>query len=346
MTGKINRQLRLARHIKEHEAVSLDLFEMTEDIVPAPGEGQFLVRTEALGTSPAQRAYLMGSDSRFHPPLAIGEIMRGRGVGEVISSRHDDFRPGDMVACSTGWQDYSLQDGDQSRSPVKTLQKIYQPQSPHYLHLGTLGASGFAAYFGLLDIGRPAKGDTVVVSACAGGVGSLVAQIARLKGCRVVGIAGGPEKCDWIRTVVGVDEAIDYKTDDLDEKLKEYCPDGIDVYFDNVGGNILDQALKNLALKGRAVICGLISTEYENIPPPGPRHYYNLIYKRARMEGFFVWDYYERFEAAEAELMSWYKKGALRPTEKVYHGLEAAPVALQSLFSGIAAGIKVIDLGR
>ncbi len=342
----INRQLRLARNIREHEAVSLDLFEVTEEAIPTPADGQFLVRTEALGTSPAQRAYLMGSDSRFHPPLKIGEVMRGRGVGRIISSRHEDYREGEVVACSTGWQYYSLQDGDQTRSPVKTLQKIHHPQSPLYLHLGTLGASAFAAYFGLLDIGRPKAGETVVVSAAAGGVGSLVAQIARIKGCRVIGIAGGDEKCAWVRDVVGVDDVVDYKQDNLDQQLADLCPGGIDVYFDNVGGVILDTALKNIGLRGRAVICGLISTEYENTPPPGPRHYYNLIYKRARMEGFFVWDYFEQFAAAEAELTTWYKKGDLISNEKVYHGLEAAPEALQSLFSGIASGIKVIDLDR
>ena len=339
-----NRQLRLARNICEHEAVSLDLFELTATDIPAPADGQFLVKTAALGTSPAQRAYLMGADSRFHAPLDIGEVMRGRGVGRIITSRHPDFKPGDVVACSTGWQDYSIQDGDQSGSLVKTLQKIHHPQEPLHLHLGTLGASAFAAYFGLLDIGRPQAGETVVVSACAGGVGSLVAQIARIKGCRVVGIAGSPEKCAWIKDVVGVDEVINYKTDDLNEKFAEYCPDGIDVYFDNVGGDFLDAALENIALRGRAVICGLISTEYENEAPPGPRHYYNLIYRRARMEGFFVWDYFEQFEAAEAELMAWYRSGDLIPTEKVYQGLEAAPEALQSLFSGVASGIKVIDL--
>jgi len=162
----------------------------------------------------------------------------------------------------------------------------------------------------------------------------------------VIGIAGGDEKCAWVRDAIGVDAVIDYKQDNLDEKFAELCPDGMDIYFDNVGGVILDTALKNIGLRGRAVICGLISTEYENTPPPGPRHYYNLIYKRARMEGFFVWDYFEQFEAAEAELTAWYKKGDLISNEKVYHGLESAPEALQSLFSGIASGIKVIDLDR
>ena len=340
----MNRQLRLKRNIKQGEAISLDLFDMTEEEIPTPGAGQFLVKTAALGTSPAQRAYLMGSDSRFHPPLDIGEIMRGRGVGEVIKSNHADFAEGSFVACSTGWQDYSIQDGDQTRMPVKTLQKIYNPQDPLYLHLGTLGASGFAAYFGFLDIGEPKAGDTVVVSSCAGGVGSIVAQIAKLKGCRVIGIAGGGEKCAWIKNTVGVDAAIDYKNDDIDAKLQEYCPDGVNVYFDNVGGNILDMVLKNLALKGRIIICGLISTEYHEPPLPGPRHYYNLIYKRARMEGFFVWDYFEKFETAENDLMTWYKQGKLKPTERVFKGLEAAPEALQSLFAGIDSGIKVIEL--
>ncbi len=339
-----NRQLRLKRNIRQGEPVSLDLFDLVETDIPVPGEGQFLVETKALGTSPAQRAYLMGEMSRFHPPLAIGELMRGRGVGPVIKSRHPDYKEGEIVACSTGWQDYSIQDGDQTKMPVKTLQKIHDPQEPLYLHLGTLGASAFAAYYGFLDVGRPNAGETVLVSSCAGGVGSMVAQIARLKGCRVIGIAGGPQKCAWIQDVVGVDAAIDYKNEDLYEKLAELVPNGIDVYFDNVGGETLDAALKNLALRGRIVVCGLISTEYIDPPVPGPRHYYNLIYKRARMEGFFVWDYFEDFPTAEADLVRWYKQGKLTPTERVFKGLESAPEALQSLFAGVDTGIKVIEL--
>jgi NADPH-dependent curcumin reductase CurA len=344
MRMTINRQLCLARNIRQGEAVSLDLFSQREGDIPIPQAGEFLVKTVALGTSPAQRAYLMGSESRFHPPLAIGELMRGRGVGHVVDSRHPDFSEGDVVACSTGWQDYSIQSGDQAGMLVKTLQRVHEPQDPLYLHLGILGASAFAAYFGLLDIGKPRAGETVVVSAAAGGVGSVVAQIARIQGCRVVGIAGGPKKCQWLKETLGVDQAIDYKADDLDAKLTEYCPEGIDVYFDNVGGDTLDQALKHLALKGRAVICGLISTEYHEPPLPGPRHYYNLIYKRARMEGFFVWDYFEQFEVAEARLLSWYKSGDLVSTENVHKGLDAAPYALQSLFEGINCGIKVVEL--
>ena len=322
----------------------MDLFDLIETDISEPGPGQFLVKTVALGTSPAQRAYLMGSESRFHPPLEIGEIMRGRGVGWVMESNHPDFRKGDAVACSTGWQDYSIQDGDQSRSPVKTLQAIRDPQDPLYLHLGTLGASAFAAYFGLLKIGEPESGQTVVISSCAGGVGSIAAQIAKHKGCRVIGIAGGPEKCEWIKTAVGVDAAIDYKNENIAKRLKELCPNGINIYFDNVGGDTLDAALQNIALKGRAIICGLISTEYHEPPLPGPRHYYNLIYKRARMEGFFVWDYFEEFEAAEADLIHWYKNGALRPTERIFTGLGAAPDTLQSLFAGLETGIKITVL--
>ncbi|MCF6221342.1 MAG: NADP-dependent oxidoreductase [Robiginitomaculum sp.] len=339
-----NRQLRLKRNIKQGEAISLDLFDMVTAPIPEPGVGQFLMKTVALGTSPAQRAYLMGADSRFHEPLDIGELMRGRGIGPVLKSNHPDYKVGDVVACSTGWQDYSIQDGDQTRMPVKTLQKIHAPSEPLYLHLGTLGASGFAAYYGLLDVAKPVKGDTVLVSSCAGGVGSIAAQIAKFKGCTVVGIAGGPDKCAWIKSKLGVDHAIDYKSEDIYEKLAEYCPNGVDVYFDNVGGETLDAALKNLALRGRIVICGLISTEYHEPPLPGPRHYYNLIYKRARMEGFFVWDYFEQFADAEAELTDWYKQGKIKPTERVFKGLESAPEALQSLFSGVDTGIKVIEL--
>ncbi len=340
----LNRKLCLRRNIRQGEAVSLDLFDIREEQVPEPAEGEFLVKTAALGFSPAQRAYLMGSESRFHEPIAIGEVMRGRGVGHVVASRHPDFKEGEVVACSTGWQDYSVQSGDLGSMLVKTLQRVSDPQDPLYLHLGILGSSGFSAYFGFLDIGKPKAGETVVVSAAAGGVGSIVCQIAKLKGCRVVGIAGGAAKCAWLKDVVGVDETIDYKADDLDQKFQQYCPQGIDVYFDNVGGDTLDAALQNIALRGRAVICGMISTEYHEPPLPGPRYYYNLIYRRARMEGFFVWDYHQQFPAAERELIDWYKSGALKSTEVVYEGLLSAPDALQSLFSGADCGIRVVNM--
>lgn len=338
-----NRQLRFRRFIEQGEPVSMDLFDLVEDDIPVPGAGQFLVKTEALGTSPAQRAYLMGEASRFHPPLKPGEIMRGRGVGRVVASQHLDYQPGDAVSCSTGWQDYSVQNGDEI-GLVKTIQKITNPQAPLYLHLGTLGAAGFAAYFGLLDVGTPETGETVVVSAAAGGVGSLVAQIARIKGCRVIGIAGGSEKCAWVQMRTGANATIDYKAGDLDARLAELCPDGIDIYFDNVGGEMLDMALKHAAIGGRLVICGLISTEYTDPPPPGPSHYYNLIYRRARMQGFVVWDYVARYGEAEAALTSWYEAGDLRPTEYVLKGLESAPEALECLFSGTNRGITVVDM--
>ncbi|WP_342806203.1 NADP-dependent oxidoreductase [Alteromonas sp. M12] len=339
----LNRQLCLSRNIRQGEAVTSELFEMKETPIPEPGEGEFLVKTSALGFSPAQRAYLMGEESRFHEPIEIGDVMRGRGVGEILVSKNKDYKVGDVVACSTGWQDYSVQSGDIGELLVKTLQKVDNPQQPQYLHLGILGSSAFSAYFGLLDIGKPQKGETVVVSSAAGGVGSIVCQIAKIKGCKVVGIAGGKDKCQWLKEFVGVDETIDYKNDDIDAKFKQYCPTGIDVYFDNVGGDILDLALKNIALKGRAVICGMISTEYQEPPLPGPRYYYNVIYKRARMEGFFVWDYFNQFPAAEKELIDWYKSGQLKPTEDVFKGLESAPDALQSMFDGRSCGIKIVD---
>lgn len=349
MTSGKNRQLRFKRYIMESEPVSMELFELGEEDIPTPGPGQFLVKTEALGTSPAQRAYLMGSASRFHPPLDPGEIMRGRGVGRITLSNHPDYRVGEAVCCSTGWQDYSVHQGDET-GMVKTVQKIADPQDPLYLHLGTLGASAFAAYFGLLDIGQPRAGETVVVSAAAGGVGSIVAQIARIKGCRVVGIAGGSDKCAWLTDFIGADAAIDYKSEDLDARLAELCPTrpdgtgGIDIYFDNVGGETLNMALKHIALRGRAVICGLISTEYVDPPPPGPSNYFNLIYKRARMQGLVVWDYVDQFPEAEKELAAWYRAGDLKPAEYVLQGLTSAPDALQALFSGANRGITVVDL--
>lgn len=339
----INRQLCLRRHIRQGEPVSSDLFDLRESAIPKIAEGQFLVKTVALGFSPAQRAYLMGEDSRFHEPIEIGDVMRGRGVGCVVASKNPEFKEGEVIACSTGWQDYSVQSGDQSGLLVKTLQKVNKPQAPLYLHLGILGSSAFSAYFGLLDIGKPQAGETVVVSSAAGGVGSIVCQIAKIKGCKVIGIAGGSDKCQWLKDYLGVDETIDYKNDDIEQKLKTFCPKGIDIYFDNVGGEILDLALKNIAIKGRAVICGMISTEYHEPPLPGPRYYYNVIYKRAKMEGFFVWDYFNQFEEAEQELIGWYFQGKLKSTEDVFKGLENAPNALQAMFDGRGSGIKVVE---
>ena len=338
-----NRQLRLRRHIKQGEPVSLDLFDVVENEMPKPGKGQFLAKTIALGTSPAQRAYLMGSESRFHPPLALGDTMRGRGAAEVVLSNHPDYPVGSFVSCSTGWQDYSIQDGDQSRMPVKTLQHIHHPQDPLYLHLGTLGASAFAAYFGLLDIGRPKPGETVLISSCAGGVGSIAAQIAKLKGCKVVGIAGGPEKCAWLKDVVGVDAAIDYKNDDLSAMIRTHCPDGVNVYFDNVGGEILEACLENLAYNARIVLCGSIS-EYAREEKFGLKNYTKLRDANAVMHGYFVYNYLDQFESCNAQLAAWIAAGQLKPLIDQLDGFDKMPEALIGVYTGANVGTRCVKV--
>lgn len=294
----INRQWRLKRHPEPGEVVSADLFAFESGAIPKPDDGQVLVRTLALGTSPAQRSYISLGRS-MHEKVKLGDVMRGRGVGVVIESRHPDYKPGDIMSASLGWQDYSVQTPSVHAQRILNIGKVAQPVKPYSLHLGVLGSAGATGYFGLLDVGEAKPGDTVVVSAAAGGIGSIVGQIARNIGCRVIGIAGSDEKCRWVVDALKFDAAINYKTENVDARLGELCPDGMNVYFDNVGGDILDAALDHLALHARIVVCGFISVEQAVGPAPGPKNYGNLVRRRARMEGFFVLDYVERFDRSK-----------------------------------------------
>ncbi len=336
----INRQWRLKRHPDPEETVGADHFSFDEQPMPSLADGQFLLRTVALGTSPAQRSYISKGLS-MHDKIAIGDVMRGRGVGVVEASRHDSYAEGDIVVASTGWQDYSVQSPGHQNPNVLSLEKLTNPVLPLTTALGALGSAGATAYFGLLDVGQVKAGDTVVVSAAAGGIGSVVGQLARIAGCRVIGIAGGPDKCRWIEDAAGYHAAIDYKNEDVGARLDELCPAGVDVFFDNVGGDILDTVLARIALNARVVICGFIATDYRDDLNLGPRNYKNLVRKRARMEGFFVFDYRTRFAEAHARLRDWYDQGVLVDTSDVDDGLEHMPETLGSLFRGTNRGIKL-----
>lgn len=340
-----NRQWRLKRFVGADEIIEPQHFELVEAPMPEPAEGQILVRTLLLGTSPAQRMYI-SEERQFHTPVEIGEIMRGRGVGQVVASHHPHFAVGDIVQGALGWQDYAVLDAaapELSDHNTGAVRKVLEPVRPLTTVLGLFGQLAFSAYVGIIEIGQVRRGDTVVISAAAGGVGTIACQLARIQGAkRIIGIAGGAEKCAWLREQALCDVAIDYRAGDLLGALQQACPDGIDVYLDSVGGDMLDTALQCLALNARVVLCGMISTEYQRPRPPGPTHYFNLLYRRSRMEGFFVFDYVERWPEFERALRQWYSEGQLRVFDDVAEGLEHAPAALGSLFSGGNMGGRII----
>ena len=340
-----NRQWRVKTHPQPDQIIGEEHFDLVESGIPAIKDDEFLVRTLTLGTSPAQRGYV---DPRKPDIVPVGDIMRGRGIGVVEASKHPDFQPGDWVNASMGWQEWSVQTLD--RGPVQSMdvlsvQKVDSTLRPSTLHLGTLGSAAFAALYGIEDIGEISPGKTVVVSAAAGGVGSMACQIARVHDCRVVGIAGGEEKCAWVRSTVGCDAAIDYKNDDVAAALDRLCPDGIHIYFDNVGGPMLDDVLLRLAMHARVVICGYIATQYQPAKSPGPSNYVHLLGKRARMEGFVVWDNVARYPEFFAKLKRWYDDGKIvRDVEEVTEGIQTMPAALHSLFTGGNTGIRLVQV--
>lgn len=291
-------------------------------------DGKIAVEVECLSVDPAMRGWL--NDVRSYvPPVGIGEVMRAGGVGTVTASKSDRFAVGDAVLGITGVQTHYV-------GTAQGFSKIMPELAPAPKFLGGLGMPGMTAYFGLLDVGEPKEGDTVLVSGAAGAVGSVVGQIAKIKGCRVVGIAGGKEKCDMVVERYGFDECIDYKNDDVPKALKSACPDRIDIYFDNVGGETLEQALVRIGMKGRIIVCGAIS-QYNNAadePMAGPRNYMQLLVQRARMEGFVVFDYAARFPEAIMEMMGWIQEGKLQLDEHIVDGIDSFPEALRMLFDG------------
>jgi NADPH-dependent curcumin reductase CurA len=307
----------------------------TEETLSDPAEGQVLVKVHYLSLDPAMRGW-MNEGKSYIAPVGVGDVMRALGIGRVEQSRNADLPVGTYVCGSFGVQEYALSDG-------KGLTRVDPRAAPLPVYLGTLGMSGMTAYFGLLDIGRPKAGQTVVVSGAAGAVGMVVGQIAKIKGCRVVGVAGGAEKCRFITGELGFDVAIDYKSEDPKKALKAACPAGIDVYFDNVGGDILDAALAQLARGARIVICGAISQYNNTGPVRGPANYLSLLVNRATMTGMVVFDYADRFAGAAAEMAAWMKEGKLRSREEIVSGgLESFPDALLKLFKGENTGKLVL----
>lgn len=337
MGAKVNRQWRLAARpvglIKESD------FEWHEEPIPTLGEGKILIRNIYLSLDPANRGWVREVKS-YIPPVAIGEVMRGVTIGVVEQSHHADFQAGDIVQGILGWQEYAVTD-------VAGITRLPRdPSLPLTAFLGLFGIIGPTAYFGLLDIGKPKAGETLVVSAAAGAVGSLVGQIGKIKGCHVVGIAGTNEKCHWITEELGFNAAINYKTESIGDRLKTHCPDGIDVYFDNVGGDILDAVLSLINVRARIVICGTISQANATEPVHGPYNFRNILTQRARVEGFIVLDYVDRFQEATEDLRRWLAEGKIQYRVDLVDGLENTPRAINKLFDGSNKGKLIIKVSE
>src|SRR3989338_4925724 len=315
---------------------SRETFSYVETSRGEPGPGQILVRNQYLSLDPAMRGWM--NDARSYiPPVGLGEVMRALGVGEVIASQHPDFAVGDHVNGALGVQDFFL-------GEPKGFYKVDPSRAPLPLYLSALGMTGMTAYFALLDVGMPKAGETVVISGAAGAVGSIAGQIAKLKGCRVIGIAGGARKCALLVDELGFDGVIDYKNEDLHAGLKRECPKGVDVFFDNVGGDILDAVLTRLAFKARVIICGAISQYNNKEAVKGPANYLNLLVNSARMEGMVVMTYAPRFAEAAQEMAGWLASGKLKSKEDIVEGLQTFPETLLKLFSGENFGKLVLKV--
>ena len=328
------RQWLLNGHPRNRRLEARDFRLVTVD-VDRPGDGEMLLATRYLGFDPAQKGW-MENIADYVAPMAIGDVMRGSAISEVVESRHPDFAPGDLVAGTTGWTEWHVSSG----TGIERIETALPPTAI----LSVLGITGLTAWCGLFRLGRPAAGDTVLISGAAGATGSLVGQLSRIAGCRVVGIAGGEDKCRWLIEEAGFDAAIDYKTGDVDARLREQCPQGADVVFDNVGGAVLDAMLGAIATGARVVICGGISRNETGGLPGGPRNYFNLVFRRASMAGFIVLDWAEQFPAIRARIEALVLQGRLSYREDIRHGFENAPSALMRLFAGENRGKQLLKL--
>jgi NADPH-dependent curcumin reductase CurA len=330
-----NHQLRLAR--RPDAMVDDQTFELVEESLPDLEAGEYRVRVAYLSIDPTNRVWIREEPS-YLPPVQIGEVMRGGAIGEVVESRNPEFPVGAPVMGMLGWQEYATCGHD-------VLARQVPPGVPLPHMMSVFGTTGVTAYFGMLDVARPAAGETVVVSGAAGATGSIAAQIAKIQGCRVIGIAGTVDKCVWLTDELGLDGAINYRTEDVATRLAVLCPNGIDVFFDNVGGPILDTVLQRLALRARIALCGAIST-YNATERPPPIHWYmNLVVQRARMEGFLVLDYLDRFPEAVLQLVEWVGEGRIQWRDHIVDGLEQAPHALNMLFTGENTGKLMVRVG-
>jgi len=329
-----NRRLVLAQ--RPTEMIDDTIVQVQEDDAPTAGPGQALARVRYLSIDPTIRTW-MDDAPGYLPPIAIGDVVRSGGIAEIVESNSPAYAPGELVFGLTGWQDWVLAD----EGAMRKLPPGLEPTTA----LGVLGSTGMTAYFGLLDVGRVKEGDAVVVSAAAGATGSTVGQIARIKGASpVVGIAGSHEKCAWLVDELGFDTAINYKTESVGRALHEACPNGIDLYFDNVGGEILDTCLGQLAMRGRVVLCGAIASYNDRAKRTGPANYISLLVRRGRMEGFIILDYLDRFPEAQAEMAGWLAAGEIKSAEHIVDGLENAPAALNLLFTGGNTGKVIVRL--
>jgi NADPH-dependent curcumin reductase CurA len=331
MSAAINRQILLVE--KPTGKLGLEHFKLVEGTIPEPKDGEALVKVRYISLDAANRAWMHGAT--YRAAVESNTVMAGGAVAEVVSSKAPGLSPGDLVFGDTGWQEFAA-------VPARELSKLPKLEPMTHL-LSVYGIAGLTAYFGLLDVGQPKPGETVVVSAAAGSVGSIVGQIARIKGCRVVGIAGGKEKCDWLVNELGFDAAVDYKDGALFKALRQAAPDGIDVYFDNVGGEVLEACLPQMNLRGRIACCGAIS-QYDGAPSAtGPRGVPGLIVvKRLIMQGFIVMDYMKQRDRALADLQAWVASGQLKVQEDVIEGLENTPQALIGLLAGDNRGKRMV----
>jgi hypothetical protein len=333
MSETVNRQILLAE--KPSGKLGPEHFKLTSSARPAPRDGEVLLKVRYISLDAANRAWMHGAT--YRSAVEANTVMAGGGIAEVVDSKAQGFAPGDIVFADTGWQDYAT-------LPAKLLTKLPRIEPMSHL-LSVFGIAGLTAYFGLLDVGKAKQGETVVVSAAAGSVGSVVGQIAKIKGCRVIGIAGGKDKCDWLTSELGFDAAVDYKDGAVFKALRAAAPDGIDVYFDNVGGDILEACLPLMNLRGRIACCGAIS-QYDGVPSAhGPRGVPGLIVvKRLIMQGFIVMDFMDQRERAIADLRGWVTSGRLKVQEDIIDGLENTPRALIGLLAGENRGKRMVKL--
>lgn len=332
----LNKQLKLAK--RPFGMPEQDTWTLESNEIPSAQEGQILVKQDYISLDPAMRGWMNDAKS-YIPPVQIGEVMRAGSIGKVIESKHDHFQVGDTVSGWGGVQQYSLSDG-------KGWYKVDPNLAPLPTYIGTLGMPGMTAYFGILEVGQIKEGEVVLVSGAAGAVGSVVGQIAKIKGCTVIGIAGGPEKCKYLVEELGFDGAIDYKNESVKAKLRELCPKGIDVYFDNVGGEILDLALTRIRMHARIVICGAISQYNNKEAIKGPSNYLSLLVNRGRMQGMVVMDYAKDYGKAAMEMGMWMAQGKLKSKEDVYEGIENFYDTFTRLFSGNKMGKLVLKVAE
>jgi NADPH-dependent curcumin reductase CurA len=311
-------------------------FSYEEVPVAEPQDGEVLVKILYISLDPAMRGW-MNAGRSYIRPVEIGEVMRAGTLGEVVASRHPKFQAGDFVSGNQGMQTYAISDG-------KGLTKVDPKLAPLPKYLNVLGMPGITAYFGLLDVGLPKPGEMVLVSAASGAVGQVVGQIAKIKGCHAVGIAGGPDKCEYSVKEFGYDACIDYKAGPINDGLKQHCPEGVDVYFDNVGGEILDTVLTRIRMKARIVICGAISQYNNTAPAPGPKNYMSLLVNRARMEGMVVFDWAPRYAEAVQQMGQWMAEGRLKSREDIVEGFETFPETLLKLFRGENFGKLILKV--